>query len=81
MAITRETVLSILKDIIDPISGTSITEAGIVKALTVDDGNVRFVMEVSGSHAEAYTALKDDAEAKIKALRRCRICIGCHDRT
>ncbi len=62
VAITRETVLSIFKDIIDPISGTSITEAGIVKALTVEDGNVRFVMEVNGSHAEAYTALKDDAE-------------------
>ena len=66
MAINRETVLAILKDIIDPISGTSITEAGIVKALTVEDGNVRFVMEVNGSHAKAYTALKDDAEAKIK---------------
>jgi len=66
VAITRETVLAILKDIIDPISGTSITEAGIVKALTVEDGNVRFVMEVNGSHAKAYTALKDDAEAKIK---------------
>lgn len=44
------------------------TEAGIIKALTVDDGVVRFVMEVSGSHADAYTAIKDTAEGQIKAL-------------
>ncbi|MEP5632700.1 MAG: Mrp/NBP35 family ATP-binding protein [Tateyamaria sp.] len=68
MAVTREAVLAILKDVIDPISGASVVEAGIVKALTVDDGRVRFVMEVSGSHAEAYTALKDGAEAQIAAL-------------
>ena len=68
MTATREDVLSILKGIADPISGASIAEAGIVKALTVDEGNVRFVMEVSGTHADAYTALKNTAEARIKAL-------------
>ena len=68
VAVTRDTVLAIFKDIADPITGTSIAEAGIVKALTVDAGNVRFVMEVSSSHAEAYTALKDTVEAQIKAL-------------
>jgi len=65
---TREDILSILSGLEDPISGTSIVEAGIVKALTVDAGTVRFVMEVSGSHAAAYTAIKDAAEAKIRAL-------------
>ena len=68
MPVTREAVLAILKDVIDPISGTSVVEAGIVKALTVDEGRVRFVMEISGSHAEAYTALKDSTEAEINAL-------------
>ncbi len=61
-------MLGVLAGVKDPISGSSIVEAGIVKALTVTDGAVRFVMEVSGSHAAAYTALKDDAEAQIKAL-------------
>tara|TARA_R110002051_G_scaffold83650_9_gene148328 strand:- start:9818 stop:10885 length:1068 start_codon:yes stop_codon:yes gene_type:complete len=65
---TRESVLAVLAKIKDPISETSVVEAGIVKALTVTDGAVRFVMEVSGSHADAYTALKADAEAQIKAL-------------
>ncbi len=68
LTVTRETVLAVLADLKDPISGTSIVEAGIVKALTVDDGDVRFVMEVSGDHAAAYTALKDTGEAQIKAL-------------
>ena len=68
MAVTRDAVLAIFKDIADPVTGTSIAEAGIVKALTVDDGNVRFVMEVSGNHAEAYKALRDTIEARIKAL-------------
>jgi ATP-binding protein involved in chromosome partitioning len=68
LTVTREQVLAILADLTDPISGTSIVEAGIVKALTVDDGVVRFVMEVSGDHAAAYTDLKDNGEAKIKAL-------------
>ncbi|MCO4848746.1 MAG: Mrp/NBP35 family ATP-binding protein [Yoonia sp.] len=68
MLITREAITSILKTIDDPVSGTSLAEAGIIKALTVDDGKVRFVMEVSGAHAEAYTKIKEDAEARIKAL-------------
>ena len=68
MSVTREAVLGLLKTIEDPVSGTSLAEAGIVKALTAEDGKVRFVMEVSGSHAAAYTALKDSAEAQITAL-------------
>jgi ATP-binding protein involved in chromosome partitioning len=65
---SRETVLAILSSLEDPISGTSINEAGIIKALTVDEGAVRFVMEVSGSHVDAYTAIKDAAEMQINAL-------------
>ncbi|WP_093914839.1 Mrp/NBP35 family ATP-binding protein [Sulfitobacter marinus] len=68
MSVTRETVLAVLADLKDPISGTSIVEAGIVKALTVEDSVVRFVMEVSGDHAAAYTTLKDTGESQIKAL-------------
>ena len=68
MSVTREAISAILKSINDPVSGTSLAEAGIVKALTVDDGKVRFVMEVSGAHAETYTKIKDDAEAQIKAV-------------
>jgi metal-sulfur cluster biosynthetic enzyme len=64
----RESVLGVLATLEDPISGSTLVEAGLVKALTVNEGVVRFVMEVSGSHVEAYTALKESAEAQIKAL-------------
>ncbi len=68
MAISRDDVLGVLKSLIDPISGSSLSDAGLVKALTVEDGAVRFVMDVSGSHADAYAKLKDAAEAQIKSL-------------
>ena len=68
MSLNREKVLSVLNEITDPVSGTSITEAGIVKALTVDGGNVRFVLEISPSRADAYAAVKETAETRIKAL-------------
>ena len=68
MAVTRDAVTAILQSIDDPLSGTSLAEAGIIKALTVDDGKIRFVMEVSGTHAETYTKIKDDIEARINAL-------------
>ncbi|WP_299557526.1 Mrp/NBP35 family ATP-binding protein [uncultured Sulfitobacter sp.] len=68
MTANREAVLGILSGLDDPVGGTPITEAGIVKALTVNDGSVRFVMEVSASHADAYTGIKNAAEAQIGAL-------------
>jgi len=68
VTVSRESVLNILSNLEDPISGASINEAGIVKALTADDGVVRFVMEVSEKYAEAYIAIKDAAEEQIKAL-------------
>ena len=68
MTITRDDVLGALKTLTDPISGTSVLDAGLVKALTVDEGVVRFVLEVSGAHAQTYSALRDEAEGLIKAL-------------
>ena len=68
MTVSREAILGVLSSIEDPISGSTLVEAGLVKALTVNEGVVRFVMEVSGSHVDAYTALKESAEAQIKAL-------------
>lgn len=68
MTLAREDVLAVLKTLTDPISGTSIVDAGLVKALTVDGGAVRFVLEISGKHAAAYGAVKEEAEAKIGAL-------------
>src|SRR5680860_961358 len=68
MTLAREDVLAALKALIDPVSGASLVDAGLVKALTVQDGAVRFVLEVSGNHAAAYGKVKDEVEAKLHAL-------------
>jgi ATP-binding protein involved in chromosome partitioning len=64
VAATRDQVLELLKTITDPVAGSDIVASGVVRALTVDDaGAVRFVMEIPPSQAQAYQAVKDQAEA------------------
>ena len=62
----RDAVLAALKTVMLP-SGANIVSAGMVKALTVDAGKVRFVFEVSGGQAKALepvlTAAKTAAES------------------
>jgi ATP-binding protein involved in chromosome partitioning len=65
MAISREDVLACLKAIQDP-SGADIVEAGLVRALDVTDGAVRFVMEVASP--DPYLPIKAEAEEKLAAL-------------
>jgi ATP-binding protein involved in chromosome partitioning len=64
----REEVLSTLKTIPDPIAGGDIVSSGVVRALNVEGGAVRFVMEIAPQHADAYTPLKARAEDLVKAL-------------
>ena len=65
MALSREDVLDCLKAIKAP-SGTDLVEAGLVRALNVDGGAVRFVMEVD--NPEPFMAAKNEAEQKLSAL-------------
>ncbi|QGX97048.1 iron-sulfur cluster carrier protein ApbC [Roseovarius faecimaris] len=65
MALSREEVLACLKEVKDP-SGTDMVSAGLVRALNVEGAAVRFVMEVA--RPEPYMAVKDEAEAKLRAL-------------
>lgn len=65
MAITRDDVLACLKQINDP-SGTDIVSAGLVRALNVDDGTVRFVMEVASP--DPYLPIQAEAEEKLTTL-------------
>jgi len=65
---TREAVLEELKSIKDPVSGSDIVTAGLVRALTVEDGAVRFVLEIDGAHAKAMESVRAGAEARVKSL-------------
>ncbi|MCP5086840.1 MAG: iron-sulfur cluster carrier protein ApbC [Rhodobacteraceae bacterium] len=68
MTALREVVLAELRQVVDPIGGTDIVAAGMVRALTVENGEVRFVLEVDSARAKAMAAVQDEAEKKLKEL-------------
>ncbi|ETX16233.1 sodium:proton antiporter [Roseivivax halodurans JCM 10272] len=68
MALTRDAVLAALKEITDPVSGSDVVSAGIIRALTVEGGSVRFVLEIDPAKAEAYKPVRDECEAAVKGL-------------
>jgi len=65
---TRDAVLDVLKSVIDPKSGADIVAAGMVRALTVESGAVRFVIEIDAAQGAAMEPVRAEAEAKVQAL-------------
>ena len=68
MALTREDVLTALKAVRDPASDGDIVASGVMRALTVEEGTVRFVLEIDPAKAEAYNPVRDAAEAAVRSL-------------
>lgn len=68
LGVTREAVLDALKGIEDPRSGEDLVASGMVRALTVEGGKVRFVMEIDPARAKTYEPVRADAEARLRAL-------------
>ena len=68
MSVTREDVLDALKRIVNPATGTDLIASDIVRALTVDSGKVRFVMEVDPSHGKAMEPVREAAQKAVEAL-------------
>ena len=68
MSISRDEVLAVLKTISDPQSGQDIMAAGLVRALSVEDGNVRFVCGVAPALAPEMGPVRAAAETALKAL-------------
>lgn len=67
MSVTREAVLTALKTVSGP-SGENIVAAGLVKALTVDDGAVRFVLEIDPALVNTMEPVRIQAETAVKAV-------------
>jgi ATP-binding protein involved in chromosome partitioning len=65
---TREAVLAELKKLTDPVSGQDIVSAGLVRALNVEDGAVRFVLEIDPTQAQVMEPVRAEAETRLKAL-------------
>ncbi len=68
MSLSRDDVLATLRQVNDPLSGKDLVEAGMVRALSVEGGTVRFVMEIDPARATKMEAARAEAEAKLKAM-------------
>jgi len=68
MSITRESVLDVLSSVAVPAGGTLVSR-DMVRALNIEDGVVRFVIEVSGAEeANALSPVQAAAEQALRAL-------------
>jgi ATP-binding protein involved in chromosome partitioning len=68
MSVSRDTVLEVLKTVIDPVGGKDIVTAGMVRALTVEGGTIRFVLEIDPARATRMEGARAEAEARLRAL-------------
>ena len=68
MSVTRDDVLDALRAV--PMPGTSgnIVDADVVRALAVDDGQVRFLLEVDAAQGSALEPMRAAAEAAVARL-------------
>ena len=72
MAATREGVLEALKSITDPVSGSDIVSAGVVRALNVEGETVRFVLEIDPAYADPDGVTASEIQSVIKQLKEGR---------
>ena len=70
MLLSRETVLNSLARIVDPVSGTDLVTANIIKALNIKLDEVSFLIEISPDQEQKYQGIKLLAEAEIKKLQK-----------
>ncbi|MCA8879832.1 MAG: Mrp/NBP35 family ATP-binding protein [Rhodobacteraceae bacterium] len=67
-AITRAAVLDVLKSITNPATGTDLVASDVIRALTVADGRIRFVIEVPPEEADRMEAVRSKAVAALEGL-------------
>jgi ATP-binding protein involved in chromosome partitioning len=66
--LTRDAVLDVLKSITNPATGTDLVASDIVRALTVEDGRIRFVMEVDPAVGKTMEPVRQEAVAALEKL-------------
>ena len=66
--IERNAVLAALDAVRDPKSGQGLVEAGLVQGLVAREGRAGFMLEVEPGDAQLYAAVREEAEAVLKAL-------------
>jgi ATP-binding protein involved in chromosome partitioning len=68
VSVTREQVLETLKTILLPATGADLISSDIVRALTVEDGRVRFMMEVDAALGEDMEPVRAAAVAAVERI-------------
>jgi len=68
MTVSREAVLAALATVAMPGTGGSIVDADVVRALTIEDDRVRFVLEVDPTRGSQLEPVRVAAEAAVAAL-------------
>ncbi|HEX4533390.1 MAG TPA: Mrp/NBP35 family ATP-binding protein [Rhizomicrobium sp.] len=68
MAIAQDDVISALSRVRDPVSGKSVTEAGLIQGLAVRDGHVVFTIEVPADRGRGSEPLRKACEDAVSAL-------------
>ncbi|MEM7471357.1 MAG: Mrp/NBP35 family ATP-binding protein [Pseudomonadota bacterium] len=67
MSVTNEQVLTALRSLGLP-DGGDVVSRDMVRALTIEGGNVRFVLEVSPDQAPKFSGVRDAAQAVVQRL-------------
>ncbi len=68
MSVGRAEVLEVLRSLDHPGTGKNLIEADVVRALTVEDGRIRFVLEVAPEHGRAMEPVRQAAISRLEAL-------------
>ncbi|MEX5727193.1 ATP-binding protein involved in chromosome partitioning [Rhodovulum iodosum] len=68
MSLTREAVLEVLKGIANPATGTDLVASDMVRALTVEEGRVRFVLEIAPDQGAAMEPVRKQALAALEEI-------------
>ena len=64
----RAAVLAALDAVRDPRSGQGLVQAGLVQGLAIGPGRAGFMLEAPAAEVERYAAVRDAAEAALKAV-------------
>jgi ATP-binding protein involved in chromosome partitioning len=71
VALTRQAVLETLKTVRDPSSGEDLVSSGMMRALQINDQQVRFVLEIDPAREADMEMMRREAEQKLEALDGC----------
>ena len=67
MSVTQQQVLDALAKVMSP-RGVALTNAGVLSAITVNDGKVFFSINVDAAEARAWESVRAAAEAAVRAI-------------